>query len=679
MSTSDPCNERLDAVIRRKALLCAFDHCLGTKCDSRIAAYFLRAGMLKSGITLPDVPKNIVEAFRDPQHHSRMPLDHGPLVLVKVPDSETEAQLVSAFDLLCASRQEARDAALMHLERIPALTPISRQVLAEYAEDIRSADIDRWLTAAMRTERVLTSDFNLNLAGFHIAGDLNDQQLQQHYWVHVTQGCLDSLLSMNSDGYRLVKPSGQRQRAIEALVEGKDSAFQALCAYDNSLGHLPLHAECDIGTAMKLWRHGRPVPNLLDVLREWCNSSAHPVRVVQAAIVGVANQDELTPAGRVWLRDTLVGLVSPCDGSSPETLGKSILELEADVARYYFRVIEMRVPGLDVDRIATLSWWAARKIADVIATQVARTKDPIDCVLSIHKSAIQPMAQQSEFEWHASHPRSGSSSIRYGTLFCLQPRILGLLIRLSGAAEMLGQDIGRDKADRIAQAFVRHHIRCFPIETSTLDNAVWAFDASLGPAFLEWAESMCDGPDRERLVRLAEAAAAAADTGQLVAEMKSLSRAPDITRMFFAHLFQVGAYCRSDAAGPLWQLAMDVEWRKETFEQLSVECLQPLFDGIMELARRVDDDRVLELPHIFAEQYEKHEADSERRSLLFAMTVLASAAVGRVSAIRRIVTRTGRDRESISYWREQIRDMLPVSPPTLQGRLRDVLSSLAVH
>lgn len=114
------------------------------------------------------------------------------------------------------------------------------------------------------------------------------------------------------------------------------------------------------------------------------------------------------------------------------------------------------------------------------------------------------------------------------------------------------------------------------------------------------------------------------------------------------------------------------------FEGIPSEAIQALFEGIIEVSRRVDDERVLEVPHIFAEQHENCESDQERRSWFFAMTVLAATAVGRVSAVRRIVNRPSRDRDlsSIEYWREQVREMLPLSPPVLQGTLRNVLSSL---
>ena len=68
-----------------------------------------------------------------------------------------------------------------------------------------------------------------------------------------------------------------------------------------------------------------------------------------------------------------------------------------------------------------------------------------------------------------------------------------------------------------------------------------------------------------------------------------------------------------------------------------------------------------ELSHWLAEGTETLKEDQERRSWLFALTVVASAATGTVSASRRLVRRpTGRDFEQdVSYWRSQAEAMLP--------------------
>ena len=164
----------------------------------------------------------------------------------------------------------------------------------------------------------------------------------------------------------------------------------------------------------------------------------------------------------------------------------------------------------------------------------------------------------------------------------------------------------------------------------------------------------------------------------LVDELGELAKAPEPSRQFLAHLFRVVAYCRPGADDSLWQLAMDPTWRKACFDEFPSDALQALFDGIIEVSRRIDDERVLEIPHIFAEQHESQRSDAERRSWFFALTLFAAMAVGRVSAVRRIVNLPSRDRDlsSIEHWAAQIQEMLPLSPPVLHGALRDVLSSL---
>jgi len=680
MSTGPVDPEDIAALVRRKMLLCAFHHWIGTDCDSRIGALLLKAGVLKRDIALPDIPGSLIAALRNPDCDEKVPLEHGPVILVKVTDSEKAAAIVSAVELLCAFDRDARDASLAHLEREPsALTPLSQRVIAEYAEDIRATDVDRWLPAAMRAERVLASDFKLTLAGFRIGGHLRNQELQEHCWSHLVQPSLESLLSVHDDGYRFVTSASAGRNAITELTNNTGSVLEALSRYDEALGHLPVHASLDIGSALKVWLEGRTTPDLWGALREWRASSAHPLRALQACIVALANQASLPPAAREWLQGTVRGLVSPRDINPAERLNEAILRLEADFARYYFRYVELRVPGFDVNRVATVSWWAARRLTDVIAHQAASTLKPSEFVSRVHKRALRPMLQRSELEWHAGHPRSGHASVRFGTTFCRQPRLLALLIRLSGAVDSIAPEgLSREDADAITGAFVEHQIGCFPIESAASESAVWAFDAPLAPAFAEWIAAAAPPEDHEKLLQLVALGTAAADTQRLTDELEGIAKAPESTRRFLAHLFRVAAYCRSDAAEQLWRLAMSPAWREVCFKELPLEAVEALFDGIVEVSRRVSDDRVLELPHIFAQRHEDRESGEERRSWFFALTLLAATAVGRVSAVRRIVNVPNRDRDlsSIERWGEQIREMLPLSSPILQGTLRDVLSSL---
>ena len=466
MSTGPGESEQIAGFVRRKMLLCAFHHWIGTDCDAQVGALLLKTGMLKRDVAPPDIPGHLIAALRNPDSDERMPLEHGPVIVVEVPGPEKAAEIVSAVEFLCAFDRDARDASLAHLEREPsALTPLSQRVIAEYAEDIRATNIDQWLPAAMRAERVIDLDFKLNLAGFRIGAQLRNRETQQHYWSRLMRPSLESLLSVNDDGYRLIKPVDAASNAIATSLDSAATVKEALSRYDEAIGHLPLHASLDIGTAMKLWLRRRDVPDLWDALREWGTSSAHPIRMFQASIVAVANQALLPPAAHEWLWSTVRGLVAPRGNDASDELNAAILQLDADLARYYFRHIELRVPGFDVDRVATVSWWASRLVSGVIADQAKAESEPIELVRRVSEQALRPMLQRSELEWHAGHPQSGHASIRFGTLFCRQPRELALLIRLHGVIDALAsEDLNGEDAEAITGAFVGHQIGCFPIE-----------------------------------------------------------------------------------------------------------------------------------------------------------------------------------------------------------------------
>lgn len=330
---------------RAKMLRCAFDHWIGADGgDVRIGVLLQRAGMLKKPPDYPQVPENVITAIRDRGAEPSSNVGNSPVVFVRSSDDDANREAIAVLEHLSLPHRNARDAALTHFERelnsrSPYLSPLSQHLLTEYADDVRSDSIDRWLRAAMRLESEFDSDFKLNLAGFRTGIQIGNCEVQQHHWSRLCKPSVASILSIDDDGWCLIKPKDSRARAIEEVVNASKSLSQLLCEHDRLLGHLPLHASLDVGTVACQWLKRRENSGTWADLNRWAQSSPHPVRKVQACLVAIANPSLIPPEECETFWRTIVALSTPESAGDQERLDAEILEFEADLARFYFAIL----------------------------------------------------------------------------------------------------------------------------------------------------------------------------------------------------------------------------------------------------------------------------------------------------------------------------------------------------
>jgi len=683
MSDGQISPERLDQFARSKMVRCAFDHLIGSNCDARVAMLLQKCGALKHKLTPPAIPAYVIAAIRDSRDAGRLPGPAGPIVLIKAPGATEEAEAVSMLELLCAPHQEARDAALTHLERGVGpsgfLTPFSQRLLHEYAADIRADAPERWLTPAMRLERELDQDFKCNLAGYKAGVVVGNRELKVHYWSRLLHPSVASFLSTDADAYSLCKSRVAAEAAIAEIAESASCITDVLSGYDRVLGHLPLRAEIDVGAAVARYSTRKPIGGQWPEVQAWALQSAHPLRRLQACCAVIANSCLLPSDSSKSYWSEFAALAGFSEGGAESCGAAKVLEFEADLARHYFRYLEVDSPALDVDKLAAAAWWAARCVTDVVAEDVARTACPSESVEQMQELALRPVSGVSEILWQWAHPRSGESTIRYATLFCHQPRVLGLMTRMAGSASALSfAGLDEDRAQAITKAFVQHQSACFPIQSRPENEAIWAFDAALRPAFEEWVAAARPASEQEALSGIVAVAAAVENMGKVAGELRALPDLSDRVSICLGHVFRVLSYCGHGSADALWALMRDEDWRVQLFRGAPDQAMYAVFDGAIELAHKLGSDERRALPHYFADLCELEELAPDRRSALVLMTVIAATSLNCVSAVRKLVnsTKCSHLTADIAQCREQIQHMLAVAPPALTATFRDVLSSL---
>lgn len=684
MTDSKHEGDELKRAIRAKMVRCALHHYVGQDTDFRVGLVLHRAGLLKKEIPLPPLPQEVIEAVRNPKHETRISGPPGPVVFVGSPGQSQSGDAIFALDLLCAPATDAREAALAHFEQtvgkdVSYFSPLSESLLREYADDIRNEDASRWVGAAMRLEKELDADFKFNLAAFRQGILTNVHELSKAHWSRLLRPSVASLLSVSDDGYELLKSREAFESAVGQMVEESETLSLLLTRYVRRFGHLLLHQNLSIGAVVQRWFRDHPNESLLPALRTWKRETADVVSPVHVCEIFLLNQDVLSELEQRQLWDELVAMLERQPEGGTLTATVAALALEADLARHYFQYLEARTVSMNVDRLATVAWWAAHTVANVVAEGAARAADPAAFLERIRDKSLRPELEASNFAWQMIHPSSGDSSVRFATMFVRQPRILHILIVTGNCIQQLPmKTLSAEHRSTITEAFGGYLMGCFPLEQKPSEQAVWAFDCSLLLSFKQWAANVLDPValgKQQALIALCEVLA---DVDQRRDALKGLPDAGDPVQTFVAHVFRVLACASGVGAEQLWALAVDKDWREGCFRGFGQEALEALFFGIMELRRRREEVRDIDISHWFADAVQASGEDKERRSWFFGLMITASAVTGTVSAIRRIVAgATEPDlAEDIASWRRHADGMLPSAPPLLAMRLRDILSSL---
>lgn len=663
---------------------CGLRHWVGQECDFRVGLLLANAGLLKKEITFPSLPREVVEAIGDSDHDARIPGPPGPVVFLKEAAGAKTKVAHSVLEMVCAPDRAVREAALTHFESATGeadsfLSPFSQNLLREYGDDLRSEDTDRWLAAAMRLEQELDTDFTFSLAAFRQGVLIGLREIQDAHWAHVLRPSVASLLSVHDDGYGLIKSRDGFLSTVRRMVEESATLDELLTRYEGQLGHLPLCPDLSIGAAAHLWLKDQPCDVRWETLREWEQQAPLSLRRLLICQIALLNPSVVAEDERDQFWDDFTALVNAQREDDASSQFGPVLALEADLARHYFQYLESRTVGMDVELLATVAWWAANAVSIVLVEYASHAKDPLATIRRIRDDALQRALDVSSAAWQMSHPYSGRASIRYATLFDKQPRILGLLLAMEGRLGQLPIEALRpEQRETITEGLVTRQIMCFPVRAETSEKAVWAFDRPFAPVFTEWTTVVLDEAAAAKHEGLLALSDTLTDFDALRQSLTDLSHADANAQAFIAHLFCVLANGPDCDAEQLWEFAVNAAWPRDCLCRLDEGALPALFTGIMDLQQRVGGGKDVEVSHWFADAAEAPGLGAERQSVLFGMTVVASAITGTVSAIRRLVQKpVGGDlADNISHWQSQVEAMLPIVPPELAARLRDILSSL---
>ena len=684
MSTSDPTQDEIRHAIHERFLRIVFNHVIDGESDIRAGLLIHRAGMFKDGIPMPHIGKELIDATNAPDHSHRLPAPDGPYMFVRSPDDAGHGEVIFLPDLLCFPQTAVRDAALKRLETTIAtpggfLCPLSANLLQEYATDIRSDDPSRWVGASMRLDGELSRDFKLNLAGFRqVLATRFDAGIQDR-WKQLQTPSIAGLLSIADDHYQLLKSQKASSDFFQELLDNSKTLDDLLTGFEAALGHLPLHPNMNIGAIVRRWRALHSNHGTLQDLHAWTRTAHKATRYVHACNVLIMNPEMLdtTDGSRFWCEFASLLAGIPVHDALHTT--RAILAIEADLARFYLQHLEGHTISMDVDRLATVSWWAAHQLSEIIAEDALTKTNPDSYLSDLDKKTLPDILGDAHNIWLMTQSPVSDSRIRYATLYAEQPRLLGLLISIHQQGKSLPFNALSDEhRNTITEVFDRALIMCFPLETEDAPQETWAFDQPLLPAYKTWTQNALDDDALAERKRLVEVSNSLTTRQQRLDALRQLPNPKQKVHTFLVHLFHLLAVTSDADAQGLCQLAEDAQWCDAVLRSLESPELDIWFKGMLEVCRRADTVLPERLVSCLAGVAHNSSETRERRAACFELSIITAAALGRPTALRGLTTPSAqRDfADVIQRWQDYIPRIIPNAPPLLGARLRDVLSSL---
>jgi len=643
-----------------------------------------RLGVMSEPPAMP--PPDELIAILDPAHERRIANPPGPIVLLRIVGTERGGEAVSVPDYLLHPVRTVRDTALIYLERVPKepsswLCPRSQAVLVETADAIRREAQAEWLPAARRLFDVLEEDFLLNLAGFRQCWAANLRQEQATYWERVIRPGIHLAASIPADWSDV--PSAEATLAVaEKCVTDADSLASALDRYFGRYGHLPLAPPASAGSVVRRWAsESGAEKSAWEGVWKWADAGASPLRTYHACQVFLECPD-LVPENlstAFWERVRTIDCHSRQEEAgevdSELDLAEVGWECRRDLARHYLGQMQLHTADQPGDRLASLAWWAAERVACELAeTLQAAGVDSAPALRNALDRMVSPEAELTDFARNVLRATSAPSTLAYGTM-----EVRGLWAFALLASPGPGVPLAPDDEPWIVLTLLGALFGGFPPPGISPDSYQIALGRAFDEVAVEWVPRIGSEATRKFLLELLEPRRALAESGSVLRLVRAAPGVETYRQAITCGAFRSLAALGLVAEDDTWNLLSDSAWMRDAATKLEVGPLEALFSGLIEVQRRIGGRWNWAIPHVFSSLAEDLDVSPERRRLLAFAAVRSAAVGGGMGKIRRLFS--GHHREElgplIDEWRDRFVLVRTLAPPLVAAHLRGITAGLS--
>lgn len=591
-----------------------------------------RLGIVEFSKIAEDMLDEHVAVIENRNHSKRLDPKVGPFAFTLDGQHETIFFLPDAF---CSPQVKLRRASLDNLllqEHCPK-TANAQAVLQREADNIRAESTTIWVPAISHVWKQLKEDFILNMAGFSQAQQLKCDDGCLLCWSHLIRPTAESLLAIDSDGWQLLPHGDEYEDTLSSTLQDAVTFQDMLLRYDQQVGHLTLAPPRDLGS--QVCNYVEANGHREDVwlyLEEWIRDKSRPCRRYHACQALLSNI-EYIPSDQLYIFWQAVAEIAELlRAETFDSDDAQIWRLEAELAAHYLRAVDMGGYELEANRPLAVSWWAARKITELL-TQSLSSEDVADKVRQWRAGVVLPNVLPTRNAWAWLVPNM-YSPCRFATLSGIFPRSVAILIALGNFAKKNGLDsVPSDARTRLRECFC---VALLTKDTTSTpkDTRVWMWDHSLLEAAKAFMSSLPTEEQTDIAAKTYTAVERLSKTEPLMEAMKQLATMNETDAVFICKCVQIHCYGHTDAADMLLKLFRDSKWRDACALKVPVLGWELLLQGMLFLQSKQGIDWAVELPYIFLRLAEKSSSDEERVKVFLTYLIRSSLVGNTAGAVK---------------------------------------------
>ncbi len=375
-----------------KHALAPFHHDGGYQVEARGIALLEASKSLRVKPSEQEVPDHVLNVLKDfTNEHVLKSAPPGPLVFHREPDKKT-ASVFEATDLLIHPISNSREAVVSYFSELAirsknTVSERLKNAIREQSKRILKKRAVNWYPAAEDLMEAIENDWQLNLAGFRQVLLTKNQEWIHRYWYRCIRPRFHPANTLPTSAFHAcTDPHAMKERVLLKISENAEK-LGILDAYCDQLGHLPLVDNWSLSHVIhrtsaytvstdeifKLAGHDNYLyayHGCVALVAQWQSldkdQQTRAAKLLSDFICLSRDQDLQSRRGRFWA----------CMNR---------------LANHFIAWIPLYGPELGDDNSASLAWWMAERLTEVIIEDVDTKTNPKAHVEFVLERNIEPL------------------------------------------------------------------------------------------------------------------------------------------------------------------------------------------------------------------------------------------------------------------------------------------------
>jgi len=374
-----------------KHALAPFHHEGGYQVEARGIALLEASKSLRIKPSEQDVPEHVLNVLRDgSDEHVIQAAPHGPLVFHRESDQKSSS-VFEASDLLIHPNQKSREAVVIYFRQLARRSEHTMSERLKKAVKDKSTSIMKkrsvnWYPAAEDLMEIIENDWELNLAGFRQVLLTKNQDWIHRYWYRCIRPRFHPASTLPTAAFHAcTDPIAMKDRVLPSVSQ-EAQRNGIVSAYCRHLGHLPLVGDWSLSDFILRTNDAVSEEDLF-MLAEHDNY----FNAYHGCIALVARWDKLDSDQKNRAANLLSDFI--CLSRNPDLSSSRgrYWTIANRLANHFLAWIPLYGPELGDDNSASLSWWLAGRLTDVVIEDVEGKKDRQSHMRFVLERNIEPL------------------------------------------------------------------------------------------------------------------------------------------------------------------------------------------------------------------------------------------------------------------------------------------------